>query len=160
MSHVSSLQALVFGVNITVAISGDLCISCACSLDVAAACADSTKKSEGRERAMSSAFGKRSLTNSVSMIGDSLHLTSVKLYCQRLAKYKGTGRSDPTLDRRHLRNLTRSCQWNSNLVNLGKKMGLLPTDQELYSDPGTAPFVSAFTNQQPDLSLTSLQCQW
>ncbi|KAL9402241.1 hypothetical protein Peur_006090 [Populus x canadensis] len=125
---------------------------------------------------MSSAFGKRSLTNSVSMIGDSLHLTSVKLYCQRLANYKGTGRPDPTLDRRHLRNLTRSCKWSSNLVNLdattpkifdmesynnpGKKMGLLPTDQELYSDPRTAPFVSAFTNQQPDLSLTSLQCQW
>ncbi|KAH8501181.1 hypothetical protein H0E87_016167 [Populus deltoides] len=59
MSHVSSLQALVFGVNITVAISGHLCISCACSLDVAAVCADSTKKSEGRERAMSSAFGKK-----------------------------------------------------------------------------------------------------
>jgi len=59
MSHVSSLQALVFGVNITVAISGHLCISCACSLDVAAVCADSTKKSEGRERAMSSAFVKK-----------------------------------------------------------------------------------------------------
>lgn len=41
MSHVSSLQALVFGVNITVAVSGHLCISCACSLDVAAVCADS-----------------------------------------------------------------------------------------------------------------------
>jgi peroxidase len=35
--------------------------------------------------------------------------------------------------------------------NLGKKKGLLSTDQELYSDPRTAPFVSAFTDQQPDL---------
>jgi hypothetical protein len=81
MSHVSSLQALVFGVNITVAISGHLCISCACSLDVAAVCADSTKKSE--RGLCRQHLGKRSLTNSVSMIGDSLHLTAVKLYCQR-----------------------------------------------------------------------------
>ncbi|CAK7326024.1 unnamed protein product [Dovyalis caffra] len=93
--------------------------------------------------------------------------TSCHSFLHRLANYKGTGRPDPTLDRHYLRNLTRSCKWSSNLVNLdvttpktfdmeyynnlGKKMGLLSTDQELYSDPRTAPFVSAFTNQQPDL---------
>ncbi|KAI5574608.1 hypothetical protein POPTR_010G175100v4 [Populus trichocarpa] len=88
-------------------------------------------------------------------------------FMHRLANYKGTGRPDPTLDRQYLRNLTGSCKWSSNLVNLdrttpktfdveyynnlGKKKGLLSTDQELYSDPRTAPFVSAFTDQQPDL---------
>ncbi|KAG5237338.1 hypothetical protein OIU76_012110 [Salix suchowensis] len=93
--------------------------------------------------------------------------SSCRSFLHRLANYKGTGRPDPTLDRNYLRNLTRSCKWSSDLVyldtttpktfdmeyynNLGKKMGLLSTDQELYSDPRTEPFVSAFTSQQPDL---------
>ncbi|KDP27425.1 hypothetical protein JCGZ_20835 [Jatropha curcas] len=79
---------------------------------------------------------------------------------QRLAKF------DPTLDRKYLRNLTRTCKWSSDYVNLdvstpkifdieyyknlGKKMGLLSTDQALYLDPRTAPFVSALQTQ-PDL---------
>ncbi|KAJ6432366.1 hypothetical protein OIU84_019582 [Salix udensis] len=93
--------------------------------------------------------------------------SSCRSFLHRLANYKGTGRPDPTLDRNYLRNLTRSCRWSSDVVyldtttpktfdmeyynNLGKKMGLLSTDQELYSDPRTEPFVSAFTSQQPDL---------
>ncbi|KAB5538592.1 hypothetical protein DKX38_016125 [Salix brachista] len=93
--------------------------------------------------------------------------SSCRSFLHRLANYKGTGRPDPTLDRNYLRNLTRSCKWSSDVVyldtttpktfdmeyynNLGKKMGLLSTDQELYSDPRTQPFVSAFTSQQPDL---------
>ncbi|KAJ9168552.1 hypothetical protein P3X46_020058 [Hevea brasiliensis] len=78
----------------------------------------------------------------------------------RLAK------SDPTLDRKYLKNLTRSCKWSYDYVNLdvatpvtfdvqyyknlGKNMGLLSTDQALYLDPRTAPFVSALATQ-PDL---------
>lgn len=93
--------------------------------------------------------------------------SSCNSFLHRLANYRGTGKPDPTLDRKYLSNLTASCKLNSNLVhldattpktfdiayykNLGKHMGLLSTDQELYSDSKTSPFVSAFTNQQPDL---------
>ncbi|KAJ6317919.1 hypothetical protein OIU76_013463 [Salix suchowensis] len=85
----------------------------------------------------------------------------------RLANYKGSGGPDPSLDRLYWRNLTQSCKKSSNFVNLdattpktfdaeyyknlGKKKGLLSTDQELYSDPRTAPFVSTFADQPPDL---------
>lgn len=78
----------------------------------------------------------------------------------RLAKF------DPTLDRKYLKNLTRSCKWSNDFVhldvttptafdieyykNLGKKMGLLSTDQALFLDPRTSPFVSALATQ-PDL---------
>ncbi|KAF9673987.1 hypothetical protein SADUNF_Sadunf10G0080900 [Salix dunnii] len=93
--------------------------------------------------------------------------SSCRSFQHRLANYKGTGGPDPTLDRLYWRNLTQSCKRSSNLVNLdattpktsdteyyknlGKKKGLLSTDQELYSDPRTAPFVSTFVNQLPDL---------
>ncbi|KAJ8761162.1 hypothetical protein K2173_001218 [Erythroxylum novogranatense] len=84
----------------------------------------------------------------------------------RLANYQGTGKPDPTLDAKYLKNLTRSCKWSSNYVNLdvttpktfdieyysnlGKKKGLLSTDQALYSDPRTSPFISVMATQ-PDL---------
>ncbi|KAL9365089.1 hypothetical protein Peur_042962 [Populus x canadensis] len=130
MSHVSSLQALVFGIP--------------------------QKRVKDERGPCRQHLGKRSRTNSVSMIGDSLHLTSVKLYCQGhdsvVVNIHFTSKKSSDL------NLS---SFFNTYNNLGKKMGLLPTDQELYSDPRTAPFVSAFTNQQPDLSLTSLQyCQW
>ncbi|KAG5240091.1 class III peroxidase [Salix suchowensis] len=64
----------------------------------------------------------------------------------RLANYKGSGGPDPSLDRLYWRNLTQSCKKSSNF-----KKGLLSTDQELYSDPRTAPFVSTFADQPPDL---------
>ncbi|KAJ4836926.1 hypothetical protein Tsubulata_022033 [Turnera subulata] len=82
----------------------------------------------------------------------------------RLANYKGTGKPDPTLDIKYLKNLTRQCKWSSDMVhldvttpktfdtqfynNLGAKKGLLSTDQELFSDPRTSPFVSMFATQQ------------
>ncbi|KAB5544462.1 hypothetical protein DKX38_012574 [Salix brachista] len=93
--------------------------------------------------------------------------SSCHSFQHRLANYKGSGRPDPSLDRLYWRNLTQSCKKSSNFVNLdattpktfdaeyyknlGKKKGLLSTDQELYSDPRTAPFVSTFANQPPDL---------
>lgn len=84
----------------------------------------------------------------------------------RLANYHGTGKPDPTLDVKYLKNLTRSCKWSTNLVNLDvttprtfdtqyylnleKKMGLLSTDQALYIDPRTAPYIAALASQ-PEL---------
>src|SRR5262249_1783139 len=72
-------------------------------------------------------------------------------FLHRLANFKGSGKPDPTLDVRYWKNLTRACKWSSDFVNLdattprtfdpeyyinlGKKKGLLSTDQELYSDP-------------------------
>ncbi|KAL9314800.1 hypothetical protein ACSQ67_020252 [Phaseolus vulgaris] len=80
----------------------------------------------------------------------------------RLYNYKGTGKPDPSLDPKYLDFLQRKCRWASEYVdldattpktfdnvyyiNLKKKKGLLSTDQLLYSDPRTAPLVSAFTS--------------
>ncbi|KAF5733556.1 peroxidase 7-like [Tripterygium wilfordii] len=77
---------------------------------------------------------------------------------QRLAKPDFS-----SLDRNHWRSLIRQCRWSSNLVNLDvttptafdtayytnlqMKKGLLSTDQALYSDPRTAPFVNAMMSQ-------------
>ncbi|BAT80228.1 hypothetical protein LR48_Vigan468s004900 [Vigna angularis] len=79
----------------------------------------------------------------------------------RLYNYQGTGKPDPTIDGKYLNFLQRKCRWASEYVdldattpkifdnvyyiNLKKKMGLLSTDQLLYSDPRTAPLVSALT---------------
>ncbi|KEH37337.1 putative peroxidase [Medicago truncatula] len=79
----------------------------------------------------------------------------------RLYNYKGTGKPDPSLDTKYLNFLQRKCRWASEYVdldattpkkfdrmyyiNLEKKMGLLTTDQLLYSDPRTSQLVSALT---------------
>lgn len=88
----------------------------------------------------------------------------------RLYNYEGTGKPDPSLDEKYLNFLTRKCRWASEYVdldgitptkfdaeyyrNLEKNMGLLSTDQALYSDLRTAPIVhtlaaapSVFYNQ-------------
>ncbi|KAG6423559.1 hypothetical protein SASPL_113959 [Salvia splendens] len=81
----------------------------------------------------------------------------------RLFNYKGTRKPDPTIDRRYLNFLRRKCRWASETVemdaitprkfdvqyykNLQKKMGLLSTDQMLYSDSRTASIVSALASQ-------------
>ncbi|CAL5184440.1 unnamed protein product [Lathyrus oleraceus] len=77
----------------------------------------------------------------------------------RLYNYKDTGKPDPTIDPQYLNFLKRKCRWASEYVdldartpktfdekyyiNLEKKMGLLSTDQLLYSDQRTSPLVSA-----------------
>ncbi|KAK7329392.1 hypothetical protein VNO77_23558 [Canavalia gladiata] len=79
----------------------------------------------------------------------------------RLYNYHGTGKPDPTIDPKYVNFLQRKCRWASEYVdldattpktfdhiyyiNLKKKMGLLSTDQLLYSDPRTSPLVSALT---------------
>ncbi|KAG6420509.1 hypothetical protein SASPL_117040 [Salvia splendens] len=81
----------------------------------------------------------------------------------RLFNYKGTRKPDPTIDPRYLNFLRRKCRWASETVemdavtprkfdvqyykNLQKKMGLLSTDQMLYSDSRTASIVSALASQ-------------
>ncbi|KAL7131394.1 hypothetical protein ABFS83_12G000400 [Erythranthe nasuta] len=81
----------------------------------------------------------------------------------RLYNYKGTFKPDPTIDPKYLNFLRRKCRWASEYVdldavtpkafdvqyykNLQKKMGILSTDQMLYSDSRTAPLVSAFASQ-------------
>ncbi|KAJ0966216.1 hypothetical protein J5N97_027354 [Dioscorea zingiberensis] len=85
---------------------------------------------------------------------------------QRLYNHKGNGKPDPTIDPRYLNYLRRKCRWASEYVqldattptkfdsmyytNLQRKMGLLSTDQLLYSDSRTAPIVAALASQ-PDL---------
>ncbi|XP_058727903.1 peroxidase 7-like [Vicia villosa] len=80
----------------------------------------------------------------------------------RLYNYKGTGKPDPSIDPKYLNFLKRKCRWASEYVdldattpkkfdqmyyiNLKKKMGLLSTDQLLYSDLRTSPLVSAMAS--------------
>ncbi|XP_030941486.1 peroxidase 7-like [Quercus lobata] len=81
----------------------------------------------------------------------------------RLFNYSGTGKPDPSLDAQYLNYLKRKCRWSSDYVdldattpktfdseyysNLPKKMGLLSTDEKLYTDPRTAPLVNALAYQ-------------
>ncbi|KAJ6347152.1 hypothetical protein OIU76_003782 [Salix suchowensis] len=97
----------------------------------------------------------------------------------RLYNYAGTGRQDESLDSRYANFLKRKCRWASEYVdldattpqtfdnvyykNLQAKMGLLLTDQSLYSDPRTSPIVDAladapseFFNHQFAVSMTRL----
>ncbi|KAJ6350499.1 hypothetical protein OIU78_006627 [Salix suchowensis] len=127
---------------------------------------------QGRENATSliKFFHERGLNvlDLVALSGaHTIGRSSCHSFQHRLANYKGSGGPDPSLDRLYWRNLTQSCKKSSNFVNLdattpktfdaeyyknlGKKKGLLSTDQELYSDPRTAPFVSTFADQPPDL---------
>ncbi|KAM0943739.1 putative peroxidase [Dioscorea sansibarensis] len=82
---------------------------------------------------------------------------------QRLYNHTGNGKPDPTINPWYLNYLRRKCRWASEYVqldaitptkfdsmyytNLEKKMGLLSTDQLLYSDSRTGPIVSALASQ-------------
>ncbi|XP_073154141.1 peroxidase 7-like [Henckelia pumila] len=84
---------------------------------------------------------------------------------QRLYNFQGTGKPDPTMDPKYLNLLKTECRFDTNYValdattprtfdvayyqNLGKKMGLLSTDQLLYSDSRTGSLVSLIA-AQPD----------
>ncbi|PIN24266.1 Peroxidase [Handroanthus impetiginosus] len=84
----------------------------------------------------------------------------------RLFNYKGSGKPDPSINPKYLNFLRRKCRWASEYVdldavtpkafdvqyfkNLQNKMGLLSTDQMLYSDSRTAPLVSAFASQSAE----------
>ncbi|KAK9152247.1 hypothetical protein Syun_010556 [Stephania yunnanensis] len=81
----------------------------------------------------------------------------------RLYNFNGTRKPDPSIDVKYLNYLKRKCRWASELVdldattprgfdaayytNLQKKMGLLYTDQALYTDPRTEPLVTAMATQ-------------
>ncbi|KAK9156191.1 hypothetical protein Sjap_003671 [Stephania japonica] len=81
----------------------------------------------------------------------------------RLYNFNGTRKPDPSIDVKYLNYLRRKCRWASEVVdldattprkfdaayytNLQKKMGLLYTDQALYSDPRTEPLVTAMATQ-------------
>ncbi|XP_073136490.1 peroxidase 7 [Henckelia pumila] len=81
----------------------------------------------------------------------------------RLFNYKGTHKPDPSINPKYLNFLRRKCRWASEYVdfdpvtphtfdvqyykNLQVKMGLLSTDQLLYSDSRTAPLVSTLASE-------------
>ncbi|KZV43447.1 peroxidase 7-like [Dorcoceras hygrometricum] len=81
----------------------------------------------------------------------------------RLFNYRGTHKADPSINPKYLNFLKRKCRWASEYVdfdpitphkfdvqyykNLQTKMGLLSTDQLLYSDSRTAPLVSTLASQ-------------
>lgn len=81
----------------------------------------------------------------------------------RIYNYNGTtGTSDPSIDPKYVEFLKRKCRWGSEYVeldattpwkfdnqyftNLQKKMGLLYTDQILYSDSRTLPLVATLAS--------------
>ncbi|CAL0326356.1 unnamed protein product [Lupinus luteus] len=84
-------------------------------------------------------------------------------FIDRLYNFNGTRKPDPSLSYSFLNLLRKRCQGLMNLVyldvitprtfdstyytNLVKKLGLLSTDQSLFSDSRTAPFVQAFATQ-------------
>ncbi|MFS7898830.1 putative peroxidase [Helianthus anomalus] len=79
----------------------------------------------------------------------------------RLYDYKGTNKPDPSLDPKYLNYLRRKCRWASENVhldgetpdtfdtqyyhNLKKNMGLLSTDQLLYTDSRTKPIATGLS---------------
>ncbi|KAG9129679.1 hypothetical protein Leryth_017757 [Lithospermum erythrorhizon] len=81
----------------------------------------------------------------------------------RLFNYEGTGKPDPSINPKYLNYLKRKCRWASEYVdldaetpkkfdvqyfkNLQNKMGLLKSDQLLYSDSRTKPLVDALGSQ-------------
>ncbi|XP_062157917.1 peroxidase 7-like [Alnus glutinosa] len=84
-------------------------------------------------------------------------------FLNRVYNFNGTTKPDPSLNTSYLKLLKKRCQRSTDLVyldvitprtfdtvyytNLQKKAGLLTTDQELYSDQRTAPFVEAMASQ-------------
>ncbi|CAN1225717.1 Peroxidase 7 [Linum grandiflorum] len=85
----------------------------------------------------------------------------------RIYDYKGSGESDSSMDNKYSNYLTRKCRWGSDYVeldaitpdkfdnqyykNLQRKMGLLQTDQAMYTDSRTSPFVKAFAYAPPSV---------
>ncbi|XP_030524463.1 peroxidase 7-like [Rhodamnia argentea] len=81
----------------------------------------------------------------------------------RLYNYNSTGKPDPSLNPQYANYLKRKCRWASEYAdldgttprtfdnvyykNLQRKMGLLSTDQYLYSDSRTGPLVAALATQ-------------
>lgn len=81
----------------------------------------------------------------------------------RLSNYNGTRKPDPTINRHYRNLLRRKCKKASDYVNLDgvtpnafdvqyytnleKKMGVLLTDQLLYSDRRTEPLVAVLASQ-------------
>ncbi|KAK7243723.1 hypothetical protein RIF29_38533 [Crotalaria pallida] len=84
-------------------------------------------------------------------------------FIDRLYNFNGTGKPDPLISFSFLKLLRNRCKGALDLVyldvitprtfdttyytNLKRKVGLLSTDQSLYSDARTAPFVEAFATQ-------------
>ncbi|KAI3456638.1 hypothetical protein Pfo_013301 [Paulownia fortunei] len=82
---------------------------------------------------------------------------------QRLYNFNGTGKPDPSMNINYLTSLKKQCRLDTNYVNLdvttprtfdvayytnlGKKMGLLSTDQLLYSDVRTGGLVNIMGTQ-------------
>ncbi|KAL8033123.1 hypothetical protein ABFX02_13G141600 [Erythranthe guttata] len=82
---------------------------------------------------------------------------------ERLYNFRGTGKADPSMNAAYVGSLKKQCGLDSNYVNfdvstprsfdaayyanLGKKMGLLSTDQLLYSDVRTAGVVGLMGSQ-------------
>ncbi|XP_061349286.1 peroxidase 7-like [Gastrolobium bilobum] len=84
-------------------------------------------------------------------------------FMDRLYNFNGTGKPDPSLNIFYLNLLRKRCKGVLDLVyldvitprtfdttyytNLMRKVGLLSTDQSLFSDARTSPFVEAFATQ-------------
>ncbi|XP_037492444.1 peroxidase 7 [Jatropha curcas] len=80
----------------------------------------------------------------------------------RLYNFEGSGKADPSLDEKYLNFLVRKCRWASEYVdldattpttfdlehfkNLQRNMGLISSDQLLFSDPRTAPLVNTLAS--------------
>ncbi|XP_052183272.1 peroxidase 7 [Diospyros lotus] len=89
--------------------------------------------------------------------------SSCEMLQHRLYDFEGTGKPDPSINAGYLNFLRRKCRWASEYVhldantpntfdtayytNLEKKMGLLSTDQLLFSDSRTRPLVSTMACQ-------------
>lgn len=89
--------------------------------------------------------------------------TSCSSFKHRLSNFNGTRKPDPSLDSKYLNILKKKCRRDLDSVdldvttprafdtmyysNLEKKIGLLSTDQLLFSDGRTAPFVAALASQ-------------
>ncbi|XP_042477549.1 peroxidase 7-like [Macadamia integrifolia] len=81
----------------------------------------------------------------------------------RLYNFNGTRKPDPSINWKYLNYLRRKCRWSSEFVeldattptvfdtayytNLQKNMGLLSTDQKLFSDARTQPLVTTLASQ-------------
>ncbi|KAK4285612.1 hypothetical protein QN277_002288 [Acacia crassicarpa] len=89
--------------------------------------------------------------------------STCKSFMNRVYNFNGTAKPDPSLNMYYLEILKRRCKREMDLVhldvisprtfdnvyytNLVRKVGLLSTDQLLYSDSRTGPFVQAFATQ-------------
>lgn len=82
----------------------------------------------------------------------------------RLFNFTGTGKPDPSINIKYLKYLKRKCKMGNDYLvdldattpkifdanyytNIEKNMGLLTTDQQLYSDARTAPLVAVLASQ-------------